>query len=455
MDSSARIVASDAVPFSRIAWIAGAIGTAVQPARLGVGLVLAILLWVPGLAWDALTEPRIDPPGLLAEPWDDTERADAQRTLRRLAVQHVPERDFEGAQIPADQLAAALARRADELGRDPEAERVAAASRRAAALAPLGSFQALALGESDACAAIVDGALALDVRPVAAGIRAAALDVPLACIRRDTPFACVFGAWFALVLSVAATALARMEAVQVAGRGILPAREGLRFGADRWSSVLAAWIAPAGIVAALGLACVAWGFLFRTEAGGWLGALLYVVPLAVGAVAGIAAVVAALGAPGAPAAVACDGLDSMDASQRGAIYFLARPILWAIVHASALAVAVAGFVILRVVAWALTSYPATMVDLGAGGAAPVASLAVSPERWMVPLDGRTAAIWAWVVLAASCVTGAAFSLLAGTLTRAYLVLREACDGQPAAAIWPFDTPLDASDPRPSAAPTDG
>lgn len=224
VDSSARISASDAVPFSRIAWIAGAIGTSVQPARLGVGFLLALLLWVPGLAWDALTEPRIDPPGLLAEPWDDTERADAQRTLRRLAVQHVPERDFEGAQIPPDQLAAALFLRADALGRDPEAERVAAAARRAASLAPLGSFQALALAEGEACAAVVDGVLSLDVRPAAAGIRAAVIDVPLACLRRDTPFGGAFGAWFLLLLAVGATALARMEAVQVAGRGILPPR---------------------------------------------------------------------------------------------------------------------------------------------------------------------------------------------------------------------------------------
>lgn len=454
MDSSARISASDAVPFSRIAWIAGAIGTSVQPARLGVGFLLALLLWVPGLAWDALTEPRIDPPGLLAEPWDDTERADAQRTLRRLAVQHVPERDFEGAQIPPDQLAAALFLRADALGRDPEAERVAAAARRAASLAPLGSFQALALAEGEACAAVVDGVLSLDVRPVAAGIRAAVIDVPLACLRRDTPFGGAFGAWFLLLLAVGATALARMEAVQVAGRGILPAREGLRFGADRWSSAITAWLAPAAIVAVLGLACFAWGLLFGSEPGGWVGSALYVVPLAVGAVAGIAALVASLGAPGVPAAVACDGLDSMDASQRGSIYFLARPILWVIVHAAALAVAAVGLVILRVAAWALTALPAAMVDLGAAGAAPVASLAISPERWMPPLDGRTGAIWGWVVLASACVAGAVASLVTGVLVRAYLVLREACDGQPAAAIWPFETPLDASDPRPSSAPSD-
>ena len=174
------------MPFSRLAWIAGALGTAAQPHRLVVGFVIALLLWVPGLAWDASVGASIDPPGLLAEPWDDTEQDDAQRTLRRLAVQHVPDCNFEGARIPAAELAAALAIRADELGSDPQAERVAAAARRAASLAPLGNFQALAAAEADACAAIIDGALALDVRPIAAGFRATVIDIPVACAVRST-----------------------------------------------------------------------------------------------------------------------------------------------------------------------------------------------------------------------------------------------------------------------------
>lgn len=108
VDRSARTAASDAVPFSRIAWIAGALSGAVQPGRLWVGFIAAILLWVPGLVWDRAVGPAIDPPGLLAEPWDDIERDDAQRTLRRLAVIHVPELTFEGAVLPAGELAAAL-----------------------------------------------------------------------------------------------------------------------------------------------------------------------------------------------------------------------------------------------------------------------------------------------------------------------------------------------------------
>jgi hypothetical protein len=445
VDRSARIAASDAVPASRIAWIAGALTTASQPSRLVVGFVIALLLWVPGLAWDAAVGPAIDPPGLLAEPWDDLEQADAQRTLRRLSAQLVPERDFEGARIPAADLASALAQRADELGNDPEADRARAAARRALSLAPLGSFQALAASEADACAAVVDGVIALDIRSIAAGFRAAIIDVPVACFVRDTVFACAFGAWLVVVLAVGAGALARMEALQLAGRGLLRAQDGFTFAVERWNTLVLAWVAPVGVAAALGAVCAGWGFLFRTGIGGWLGAALYLVPLFVGALAGLSLLIASIGAPTAPSAVACDGLDSMDASQRGSIYFLARPILWVIVQCSTLAVIALGFLLLRLFAWALTAFPATMVDLGAGGAAPVHSLALAPAHWAIPLEGRSALVWAWVLIVAIAVSGTTISLVVGAVTRGYLLMREACDGQPSESVWPFEVPLDASD----------
>lgn len=450
VDRSAQLAASDAVPFSRLAWIAGALGTAAQPHRLVVGFVIALLLWVPGLAWDASVGASIDPPGLLAEPWDDTEQDDAQRTLRRLAVQHVPDSNFEGARIPAADLAAALFTRADELGSDPQAERVAAAARRAASLAPLGNFQALAAAEADACAAIIDGALALDVRPIAAGFRATVIDIPAACAVRSTAFAGVFGAWALLVLAVGAGALARMEAVQISGRGLIRPGAAVAYAVERWSTFLLSWVAPVAIAAVVGIACIAWGFLFRSNFGGWIGAALYIVPLFVGAIAGIALLIAALGTFHAPSAIACDGLSALDASQRGAIYFLARPMLWTIVLGTSLAVVTVGFAILRIIGWAITAFPAVMVELGADGAAPVHALAIAPQHWAIPLDGRSLFIWAWVLLIAIAVAGAAISLIVGTFTRGYLLLREACDGQPTDAVWPFETPLDVSEVPPAA-----
>ena len=143
MNSLPRRSAAETVPVARLAWIAGALATAAQPGRVAIGFLAAVLLWVPGLAWDRAAGPTVDPPGLLAEPWDDVERDEAQRTLRRMAAINVPEIDFEGAILPAEDLAAVLEARADELGLDPQAERVRAAARRAATLAPLGAFNML------------------------------------------------------------------------------------------------------------------------------------------------------------------------------------------------------------------------------------------------------------------------------------------------------------------------
>jgi hypothetical protein len=319
------------------------------------------------------------------------------------------------------------------------------AARRAASLVPLGSFQALSAAEADAASAIVDGALAVDVRPIAAGFRAAVIDIPVACLQRDPVFAVAFGAWAALALLVTGGAFARMEASQVSGRGVLSARDALTFAADRWTALVLAWIGPVGIAAAVGVVCYAWGFLFRTDAGGWLGAALYVVPLVIGAIAGLALVIACIGAPLAPAAVACDGLDALDASQRGAVYFLARPLLWVLTLLAMMGVVSVGLVILRLFGWALTAFPAALVDLGAAGTAPVHSIPLSPARWAIPLEPRSALVWSWVLVVGVVLTGASISLVAGALTRAYLLLREACDGQPVDSTWPFEVPLDVSD----------
>jgi hypothetical protein len=86
-----------------------------------------------------------------------------------------------------------------------------------------------------------------------------------------------------------------------------------------------------------------------------------------------------------------------------------------------------------------------MVDLGAGGAAPVHSLALAPAHWAIPLEGRSALVWAWVLIVAIAVSGTTISLVVGAMTRGYLLMREACDGQPSESVWPFEVPLDASD----------
>jgi hypothetical protein len=80
----------------------------------------------------------------------------------------------------------------------------------------------------------------------------------------------------------------------------------------------------------------------------------------------------------------------------------------------------------------------------------VHAVPLSPARWAIPLEPRSALVWSWVLLVGVVLTGASISLVAGALTRSYLLLREACDGQPVDSTWPFEVPLDATDVAPSA-----
>lgn len=440
-----RLAITEIVPPARLAWIAGALTTAAQPARLAVGFVVALVLWCGGMAWDVGTGPAVDPPGILAEPWGDIEQAEAERTMRRLAAQLVPEVNFEGARMPAAQLASLLAAGAASTDDPDQAERYRIAARRVERLVPMGAFEALCAAEGEAWGVAIDGVRSVDPRAVAVGIRAALLDVPLACVERTPVFAAAFGAWAVLAIAVGLGAMARMEAVHASGRGMLPARAGLEFAARHWTALAGSWLGPVAVAAALGAPCIAFGALFRFDVGGWLGAALYVVPLALGAIGGIALVLGVLGAPTGPAAVACDGLGGLEASQRGAIYFLSRPLLWIAVLATSAALACLGVTVLRSVSWALTAFPSAMVSIGSGGAAPDVAVPIVPGRWQWPADPKVALVWWWVALVGVATAGASMSLVAGLSARAFLVMREACDGQPADAIWPFEVPSDVTD----------
>ena len=113
--------------------------------------------------------------------------------------------------------------------------------------------------------------------------------------------------------------------------------------------------------------------------------------------------------------------------------------------ATSAALACLGVTVLRSVSWALTAFPSAMVSIGSGGAAPDVAVPIVPGRWQWPADPKVALVWWWVALVGVATAGASMSLVAGLSARAFLVMREACDGQPADAIWPFEVPSDVTD----------
>jgi len=64
--------------------VGGAFSTAFQPSRLAAGLLVALLIWLPGLGWDALTGRTLDPTGYTGEPFDDAQQAAVQANLPQL-----------------------------------------------------------------------------------------------------------------------------------------------------------------------------------------------------------------------------------------------------------------------------------------------------------------------------------------------------------------------------------
>lgn len=426
-------------------WVGGAVSTAFQPTRLVAGFVIALAIWLPGLAWDTFLGAHMDAPGLLGEPYDDAEQAAVQATLRRLAADYAPDVVYESARVPAAELAAVLEERTLQAPDQGSRDQLAVAAAHAASLAPLGSFEALSRAEATAGGMVVDGLLGAAPADMAQGVRLCLWDIPHTLWARDPVFCVVFGLWSGLVAAVGLGALGRMEAVQASGRGVIKAGEGFRFAADRWADLVLAWLAPLGIAAVLGVVCAAWGLLFRIPGGGWVASVLYVVPLALGAVAGLSVLIWALGAPLAPAAVACDALDSLDADQRGAIYFIARPGAWLAYAVTVIGVSAFGLVVVRVVAWLATSWAAVPVSLGAAGRAQVDVLRVTPGGTLPTWSGPGVAVGWWLGLVGVIVAGAFVSLLAGLLTRMYLALREGCDGQPRTEVWPYEVLADVSD----------
>ncbi len=437
---------------NRFGWIGGALMPALQPARLVAGFLIALAIWLPGLGWDAMVGPTIDPTGILAEPLGDSDQAAIQATLRRLAGDYAPDAIFEGARVPARELAAVLEASAQQAPDRQSREILLMAAAHADSMAPLGTFEALVLSQSRAASTLMDGITGASPSDLMIGVRLAVWEIPTALWGRDPVFTVVFGLWCVLVLAVGAGALARMEAVQAAGKGTLSAGQGLAFAANRWAELVLAWLAPLGIAAVLALLCVAWGLLFRLEFTAWVGAVLYGIPLVIGTIAGLALAVWALGLALAPAAVVCDGLDALDASQRGAAYAIGRPAAWLACAAIVVVVSSAGLVVVRAIAWVITAFTATTVGMGASlgssvDSAPVALeyLRFSPDPTVSTWGGPAIATHWWMGVASALVAGAFLSLLAGLLTRAYLCLRERCDGQEIQDIWPFEFPTDVSD----------
>ena len=313
-------------------------------------------------------------------------------------------------------------------------------SEEAEAAAPV--FATLMQSWATAFNGFVAGLLTLDLGRCWWALNLALHETPGWLLREHWLFAIALSAVALPLWAVIGGAVCRMAACDT-GMGVhVSIRDGLRFGASRWRSLLGALASPVVVVAVIaGLLWLLGLMLLRLPVLNIVGGLVYGVLLVLGGVAALVAIVFVFAHALLLPAVAADGADAIDACQRAAAYTLGRPGRFA---AYALTLIVTGSL-----AYAALSYGfATAINLtgawtGASLRDPALTLGLEP--FTVALTDRSGLtgsaaiagglIGVWERLAVALLGAFVLSFYFTGCTTLYLLLRRVNDEQDVEEIW--------------------
>ncbi len=384
----------------RIASLFGAITSAMQPARMPLAFLLALL--VPVLA-------------SLVDRFDGRSAA--------------PVRSSGLVAVDSDRLFAAF----------PQTM---------SATAPRGVFDADAVGRPEGVGTAFVAEVRLSLRQAAVALvrldanlafqslRDAVIDAPARAVRA-APLASTAALLIGLAAaSVVAGGLCRMAAVHTGRRARLTILEGAGFARARALRLAALPVLPAMVVALLALPILLFALLIRVPALDILAGALFVVPLLIAILGSILAIVSIAAFPLMPASIAVEDCDTGDAITRAASLTLARPLLWlSILGVGALAMLLGGVIVstvLGLAGWALSALLVTAGGefgqiLATGTTAQLEALAGTRAVAATVLD-----LWAGLFR----LLGGAYlvSLFFDLATRAYLLMRARIDGEPSATV---------------------
>ncbi len=236
--------------------------------------------------------------------------------------------------------------------------------------------------------------------------------------------------------SVVAGGLCRMAAVHTGRRARLTVLEGASFARDRALRLSALPVLPTVVIAALALPILLFAVLLRVPALDILAGALFVLPLLVAILGAILAIVSIAAFPLMPAAIAVEDCDTGDAITRAASLALSRPLLWlAILAIAALTMLLGGAVVSTVLGLAGWSITATLSALGGEFGQVLASGTASQ---LEALSGTRAvaatALDLWAGLFRLLGGAYLISLFFDLATRAYLLMRARIDGEPPATV---------------------
>jgi len=365
----------------------GAIGSALSPTRIGIGMFTLALLVGGGRVWDAVAAPNSG----------EASASLISKTMDMLTPGEAPE-PVAPFQYTLDQVQSCGGRLIDAtVGLEPSA--FIAAGRDLLWTTPAGLWQ--------------DG---------------------------HHWFVLIFGLWTAATLALGGGLLCRLEAVGLAIRDAAPVNPALGLAIGRWPAFFGALLMPLVMAGLLALLLLVFGLLLlNAPVLNLLGAVLYGLALLVGLGIALLLLAYAVSCPLLLPAVAAENCDGPDAMHRAIAYIVAKPLRWMLYIFTLMLGLALGLLLVMTVANLTIDLTATLVDQWTfnetfesaraamtGGEAPEAS-------WHVGWAAGLVSFWTGLVQWA--VAGWVIAYLMAGSTRAYLLLRLACDGQDEREIW--------------------
>lgn len=444
--------------------------TGLAPGRLVIGVLLAACLLLGGWVFDRIDLAVGGAPIPVANASTRSENPllEAQRFARSSAASFVSGTAF-AAQVTPDASLSDLRAAVDGAGRERLASLDATATgdtsqRRQAVLVqwdrtyaaivratPRGPATSLAEGWSDAARRLVAGAVTLAPGEVAGAVTDTVVRVPGAALRASLVPSALWLLIAVLFVALFLGALSRMSAVEATRGEKIPLVLALSWLGRGWRRLVGVPLVTVGMTTGLSLLVLLVGVLLRVPGLDLIAALLYVVALGAATLAVVGAVAALLGLPFSLASVACGDADSLDATVRSAAYLFRHPVRTLGLAFTALVGVGAGTLVVGTLVAVVLAWTAWAVGLVGGqgaataaGAPSLLSAVVGPEgQPFGVMSGRLAGVTArpaaaaidlWEALLATLVIAYVFSAIAETFTRAYVLLRLACDGEDLSSI---------------------
>jgi len=255
-----------------------------------------------------------------------------------------------------------------------------------------------------------------------------------------TWFLLIFGLWTAAVTAVCGGALCRLEAVRVSTGDPPPLDPALGLAIGRWTAFFGALLIPIVLAAVLAIGLMVFGLiLFNIPVLNILGGLLYGLALLVGLGLTLLMLGFAASYPLLLPAVAVENCDGPDALHRGIAYIIAKPLSWMLYLATLMLGLGLGLMLVTTIGqWTLDATTG-LVAMWTNGEAMDAATAALAGVEAPPLQGTDVLVAPlvtfWSNMIQWAVAGWAIAYLMAGSTRAYLLLRRACDGLDERDIW--------------------